>query len=311
MKELLKKTVVITGAASGIGRTTAIKFAQAGANLGLLDFNEKGLLTLKNELKELGVEPLSFKVDVSIFGEVETAAKKIAEHFGRIDVWINNVGVAVYGEVGEVPIEDIKRVMDVNFFGQVNGIYAALPYLKEEESMGRLIGTLSILSEVHTPLQSAYVSSKFALKGFYSCLYEELKHQKSKVKISMILPSSIATPFFRHAKSYMGLRAKAYPPAYAPEIVADLMVKRAIWPKARSIAGQIGHSYVFLYTHFPRIFHWFQSKFGYRLQQSQETKLQSSSNNLNKPVHEEGMMKGNQKLYIPSFRAINATPRNR
>lgn len=308
MSLLRGQTVIITGAVSGIGRAAALKFADQGSNLGLMDINEEGLRALKENISEAGGAAESFIVDVSNYYQVKEAADRMAEKFGKIDVWVNNAAIGVYGEVGEIKIEEFRRVMDVNFFGQVNGAYVALPYLRLPESSGKIIGILSGLAEIPAPLESPYVSSKFALRGFYNSLYEELKHQKASVGISMILPSSIATPFFEHAKTYLGSRPKPYPPVYSPELVAELIVKRALQPKLETVAGGAGQLFIFLYSFSPKLFHWFQGKIGYPIQKSHKKKSSSGPNNVMGPLNEKGRIKGNQKFYFPLFVSKLVTP---
>lgn len=303
------KSIVITGAASGIGRATAYRFAKHGAKLALVDVNKEGLLSLQKELSQKSITTLIFEVDVSNFESMQKVAQVTAEKFGGIDVWVNNAAVAIYGEIIKIPVKDVKRLMDVNFFGQLNGIHAAYPYLNREESLGQLIGIGSVLGEITAPLIGVYTASKHALQGLYKSLNEEFMHNKSHVRVSTILPSSINTPLFQNTKSYIGVEPQVFPPYYSPYWVADIIVKRAKRPKISTIAGNTGSFFVLGYRIAPKFYDWTQSKIGYWLQYTKKPKLPSDQNNLDDPVHEEGKVYGDHKLFIPAIVARVLQPR--
>lgn len=306
MRNLKDRVVVITGAASGIGRATALRFAKRGARLALIDINAKGLESLIYSIKEMGGEGICFTIDVTDLDSLKTGASRIASHYGRIDVWINNAGVAVYGEFHKIPPEDFKRVIDVNFFGHVNGVYAALPYLEHSNSSGVLLGTVSVLGEATAPLQTPYVSSKFSLMGFYGSFYEELIHRRSKIKIGTILPASVATPFFSHAKTFLGVEPKPFPPAFSPELIAEKYEKAALDPRLDIVAGSVGHLYIRLYRYFRPIFHPVQAYLGYFFQRSLNTKAINEKNNLFLEILERGSVRDRRYKYIPYVFSIGA-----
>lgn len=303
------KSIVITGAASGIGRATAYRFAKHRAKLSLVDMNLVGLKSLQKELEKEGIETLIFEADVANFETMQMVAKKTAESFQGIDVWVNNAAVAIYGEILDIPIKDFKRLMDVNFFGQLNGVHAAYPYLNRPESLGQLIGIGSVLAEITAPLIGAYVASKHALHGLYKSFHEELKHNKSHMNISTILPSSIDTPLFQNTKTYIGVEPQVFPPYYSPYHVADIIVKRAKKPQLTTIAGNAGSIIIFFYRFFPHAYHGLQSKFGYWFQHTNKPKLPNEDNNLDDPVHESGQVHGDHHLVIPALIANFLQPR--
>lgn len=303
-KYFKNKSIVITGAASGIGRATAYRFAEQEAKLALVDTNKKGLLSLQEELLKKDIPTLIFEVDVTDFEAMQEVAQLTAEKFGGIDVWVNNAGVAIYGEIIKIPVKDVKRLMDVNFFGQLNGIHAAYPYLNREESLGQLIGIGSVLAEIAAPLIGAYSASKHALHGLYKSLNQEFLHNNSHVKVSTILPSSINTPLFQNTKTYIGVEPQVFPPYYSPYWVADLILRRAKKPKISTVAGNAGSFFILGYRLSPKLYNWMQSKVGYWFQHTDRPKLPSDENNLDDPVHESGKVYGDHKLFIPAKVAV-------
>ncbi|MEO5968408.1 MAG: SDR family NAD(P)-dependent oxidoreductase [Bdellovibrionia bacterium] len=204
-----------------------------------------------------------------------------------------NAAVAVYAEAHETSLEDTRRVMDVNFFGQLHGVLAALPYL--EKSGGQIIATLSVDSEVALPFHSAYVASKHALYGYYKVLHEELLNKRSPVKVSTILPASIATPFFEHAKTQLGVRPKPVPPVYSPQHVVKAMLKVAERPKFSTVVGGSGRNFIWFYRRFPNVFYRIQSWVGYPMQKSNEPKRPEDANNLYQPVPQSSRIWGTDK----------------
>lgn len=297
MKKFSGKTIVITGASSGLGRGAALAFARQGANVGLIARSQDGLATLADEIKSIGSRAIALPLDVTDAESMRRAASRVARTFGRIDVWVNNAAVAVYGEADKVPLEELRRIMDVNFFGQVNGVRAALPFL--EESNGRLIGVLSVLSEAATPLQSVYVASKHALFGYYKCLREELAHRRSRVKITTLFVPSIATPLFDHAKTYTGFRPRPLAPIYPPERVVAVLLQEArrSRPKFARVISGFGHLATFLFRNAPALAHWFQGKTGYKAQRSPVPKAASEGDNLYAPMPGWSTVHGSTKAH--------------
>ncbi|MCM2324516.1 MAG: SDR family oxidoreductase [Oligoflexia bacterium] len=278
------RTVVITGASSGLGRATAVEFARRGARLGLVARDRDGLEALAAALRVRGCGVEVCVADVADPEAVKTAARQVAERFGGIDVWVNNAAVAVYGELDQVPLVEQRRVMDVNFFGQVHGVRAALPFLESSSFGGRIVGILSVLSEAAVPLQGAYTASKHALFGMYKCLREELIHRHSRVRVATIFIPSLATPLFDHAKTYMGYRPKPVGPVYRPEGYARLVVDEAWRPHFKSAHGGQPRLGLFFFRNFLGLSNVFQGKTAYRGQRSPEPKGVAGGDNLFAPM---------------------------
>ncbi len=278
------KNVVITGAASGLGRAAALEFARSGANVGLLARDRGALDDVASEVEALGERAIVVPIDVTDAAAMHEAAATIARELGSIDVWVNNAAIAVYGEILEVPLEEMKRVMDVNFFGQVNGVRAALPLLEEAPGAPVVLGVLSVLSEAATPLQAAYTASKHALDGFYRCLSEELLHRRSRVRVGTLFVPSMATPLFDHAKTYTGHRPKPLAPVYPPERYARVLVDMAEHPEQRVLRGAFARFATFAFRHVPLLANWFQARTGYAAQRSEERKGPEDGDNVFAPM---------------------------
>jgi NAD(P)-dependent dehydrogenase (short-subunit alcohol dehydrogenase family) len=130
-KRLIKSVASNAGhcLASGIGRVTAKEAARRGAKLVLAARNARDLEKAAEEIRREGGDALAVPTDVARYEEVEALARRAAEEYGRIDTWVNNAGVSLYGTFKEVSLEDFKQVVDVIFYGNVHGAKAALPYL--------------------------------------------------------------------------------------------------------------------------------------------------------------------------------------
>jgi short-subunit dehydrogenase len=283
-KRFQDKRVVITGASSGIGRATALAFAKEGADLALIARSAEGLATLANEIRSLGRRAFVFPIDISDEDEVRYAISEIVRYYGGLDIWVNNAATSVYGEYHQIPIRDMRRVMEVNFFAQVNCTREAVPHLQRSPGGGHLIGVLSIESEIGLPLTSIYSASKHALYGFYKVVYQELLAHRAKVHLSTLMPASIDTPFFVHSKTYLGVQPKPIPPIYTPEDVARAILKRAIRPKFLSQVGTAGRIAVFLQRAFPSLSLRFFSATGYHSQKTSVSKTPTDRSNLDTPM---------------------------
>jgi short-subunit dehydrogenase len=292
------KKVVMTGASSGLGRAASLMFAEEGADVALIARSEKPMQILKNEIEMKGSQALCLPIDVCKEQSVKDAADKVASSWGGIDIWVNNAAVSLYGEADHLPVKDIKRVMDVNFLGQVHGFQAALPYLEAADGAGRLICVLSALSRSSVPLQSAYVASKHALYGFFSSVQEELRYRKAKTKISMILASSMNTPLSEHAKTYLGVQPRLVPPIYPVERSALVILDEAETPHDERMVGLIGSLLALGFGVAPRVSRRLQGLMAYEAQFSNQVKSPSESNNLYAPQEETDRVYGPDETLI-------------
>jgi short-subunit dehydrogenase len=226
LKPLNEQVMVITGASSGIGLATALAAAEAGVSLVLAARSSEVLATVARELGARGARAFAVEADVADLAAVERVAEVAMREFGRIDTWVNNAGISIYGRLDEVSLADQRRLFDVNYWGVVHGSLTALRYLKERG--GALINVGSEVSEAVVPLQGAYSASKHAVKGFTDALRVEIEQvDQAPVAITLIQPTAVNTPFPEHAKNYLSREPKLPDPMIDPERVAEAILDAA------------------------------------------------------------------------------------
>ncbi|HZX29232.1 MAG TPA: SDR family oxidoreductase [Telluria sp.] len=235
LKKLRDQVILITGASSGIGLTTARMAAKDGARLILVSRDQDALDQLADELRAEGCEALAIAADVGRQEEVQAAAQRALDSFGRIDTWVNNAGISIYGKHEEVAMEDNYRLFQTNFWGVVYGSLEAVRCMKERG--GAIINLGSELSDRAVPLQGMYSASKHAVKGFTDSLRMEVEKDKLPISITLIKPAAIDTMYTVHAKNYMDHEPALPPPVYAPELVANAILYAAQHPKRDVFVG--------------------------------------------------------------------------
>jgi NAD(P)-dependent dehydrogenase (short-subunit alcohol dehydrogenase family) len=209
----------VTGASSGLGRAVARSAGARGAKVVVTARGADALDACVREIEELGGQALAVPADCVVQDEVLQVVEQALDRFGRIDTYVANAMVTVYAEVEQLEPEELRRVLDVNFFGQVYGWWAALPHLRE--SKGTFVSVNSALAYRGIPLQAAYCASKAALRAFFeSVRLEELKHGTG-VDVAVVLPGAINTPQFDRDRQKLGKQPQPVPPIYQPEPFAE------------------------------------------------------------------------------------------
>ena len=224
LKPVDQQVIVITGASSGIGLTTAQAAIAQGARVVVA---ARSGADLDDFVSNAGGRQRAASVvaDVAERAQVERIAHTAIERFGRIDTWINNAGVSIYGRIVEVTDEDNRRLFETNFWGVVNGSLVAVPYLRA--GGGALINVGSEVSEAVVPLQGMYSASKHAVKGFTDALRIELDAEGAPISVTLIQPTAVDTPYPEHARNYMDREPKLPTPRIEPSDVAKAILHAA------------------------------------------------------------------------------------
>ena len=266
LKKLNNQVIVITGASSGIGLVTARMAARYGTRLVLNSRNEDALQQVIQEIREAGGQAIHVTGDVSREEDVRKIASEAVGQFGGIDTWVNNAGVSIYGRLTEIPIVDMRRLFEINFWGVVHGSRIAVEHMRRRG--GALINVGSTVSDRAIPLQGIYSASKHAVKGFTDALRMELEEQGVPISVTLIKPSSIDTPLPEHARNYLPVEPKLPPPVYAPELAAEAILHAAEHPTRDVFVGSGGKGISAMGRFSPRLTDRFMEKSLFRMQQT-------------------------------------------
>jgi short-subunit dehydrogenase len=235
LKPLKSQVIVITGASSGIGLSTARMAGARGATVVLAARNENALRHIASGMADKGQKVSFVATDVSKEDQVNRLAQRAIEQHGRIDSWVNAAAAAIYGELTEVSIPDQRQLFEITYWGLVYGSLAAIRAMAGKG--GALINIGSVLSEVHIPLQGPYVASKHAVKGFTDTLRVELEKRGVPISVTLIKPTSIDTPYPDHARTYFREAPITPAPRYAPHLVAKTILHACETPRRELYVG--------------------------------------------------------------------------
>ncbi len=200
------KVAVITGAGSGIGRALAVELARRGAKLAISDVDAEGLRETANQVQLIGARVHTQPLDVTDRRAVLAYAETVAAEFGVVNLVINNAGIAFTGDVAAMSFEQIERVVDVDFWGVVNGTKAFLPHLIASGD-GHVVNVSSLFGLMSVPGQSAYNAAKFAVRGFTEALRQEMLLAKAPVRVTAVHPGGIKTNIANNSGAVEGIDA--------------------------------------------------------------------------------------------------------
>jgi NADP-dependent 3-hydroxy acid dehydrogenase YdfG len=204
MEGFAGKVAVVTGAGSGIGQALAIELGRSGAKLAISDVDTEGLAVTEERLKAIGAEVKTDRLDVTEREAFLLYADAVKEHFGKVNQIYNNAGIAFSGDVEVSQFKDIERVMDVDYWGVVNGTKAFLPHLIASGD-GHVVNVSSLFGIFSVPGQAAYNSAKFAVRGFTEALRQEMIVAGHPVKVTCVHPGGIKTGIARNMVTVDGL----------------------------------------------------------------------------------------------------------
>ncbi len=204
MQGFAGKVAVVTGAGSGIGQALAVELARSGAKVAISDVDVEGLAETEAQLKAIGAEVKSDRLDVTEREAFLAYADAVRDHFGKVNQIYNNAGIAFTGDVEVSQFKDIERVMDVDFWGVVNGTKAFLPHLIASGD-GHVINVSSVFGLFSVPGQAAYNAAKFAVRGFTEALRQEMVVAGHPVAVTTVHPGGIRTAIARNATAAEGL----------------------------------------------------------------------------------------------------------
>ncbi len=251
LKPIEDQIIVITGASSGIGLATAISAARYGAKIVLAARSEDVIADVAHNIREAGGDAVHVVADVGKPADVDRIAQAAIEKFGRIDTWVNNAGVSIFGRLPEPSDEDNRRMFDTNFWGTVYGSFAALPHLKKQG--GALINLGSEVSDAVVPLQGMYAASKHAVKGFTDSLRVELMHDEAPISVTLIQPGATDTPYPQHARNHMDQEAALPEPLDDPYHVAEKILEAATNEKRSTIVSSSARMNVLVSKFAPKV----------------------------------------------------------
>ncbi len=198
MSKFAGKVAVVTGAGSGIGQALAVELARSGASLAISDVNAEGLAQTEQQVKAIGAPVKVDKLDVTEREAFQAYADAVNEHFGKVNQIYNNAGITYISTIEFSRFKDIEQVMDVDFWGVVNGTKAFLPHLIASGD-GHIVNISSVLGLMALPGQPAYISAKFAVRGFTEALRQEMVVAGYPVGVTVVHPGGIRTSFGTNA----------------------------------------------------------------------------------------------------------------
>jgi NADP-dependent 3-hydroxy acid dehydrogenase YdfG len=243
MEGFAGKVAVVTGAGSGIGQALAIELARSGAKVAISDVDLDGLADTEERLSAIAAPVKSDRLDVTEREAVLAYADGVKEHFGTVNQIYNNAGIAFAGDIEVSQFKDIERVMDVDYWGVVNGTKAFLPHLIASGD-GHVINVSSVFGLFSVPGQAAYNAAKFAVRGFTEALRQEMLVAGHPVKVTTVHPGGIKTAIARNMTTAEGLDKEELAQTFdkrlastSPQKAARIILDGVRKGKARVLVG--------------------------------------------------------------------------
>src|SRR5688500_13782942 len=247
------RTVLVTGASSGIGRATALELARRGDRLVLLARGKQALEDAAEEVRAAGAgEVVVAPADVNDEGALHRAVDDAVERWGRLDAVVHSAQVMAYGRVEDVPAEVYETVVDTALHGTANLARAVIPQFRRQER-GSLVVVSSLLASITTPWLGAYIAAKWGQMGLVRVLQQENRDVPG-IAISTVSPGGVDTPIYYKGASYLGSTGRPPPPVYTPQRVARKIVATLDRPQRQVHAGFANPLFVAGFRLFPALY---------------------------------------------------------
>jgi NAD(P)-dependent dehydrogenase (short-subunit alcohol dehydrogenase family) len=277
------RVVVITGATSGVGRATAVRFAERGWRVALLARGAEGLEAARKDVEALGGMGLALGTDVAIPDEVDAAAEMVEDRLGPVDVWINDAMTSVFSPLVRMDADEFRRVTEVTYLGVVYGTMSALRRMRPRDR-GVIVQVGSALAFRGIPLQSAYCGAKHAIHGFTQSVRTELLHDRNGVRLTEVHLPALNTPQFDHCRSRMPLRPQPVPPIYQPEVAANAIEWASRHPRRQVWVGGTTAATILANRLAPGLLDRYLARTGFGSQETGEAADPDALDNLWEPV---------------------------
>lgn len=256
MEGFHNKVVWITGASSGIGEALAYELTKGGASLALSARNIEKLAKVRETCRSMGASAEVFPFDLSRVEEIPKVAKSVMNHYGRIDLLINNGGISQRSLAYETPVDIDRSIMEINYFGNIVLAKAVLPYMIHQ-GYGHIAVTSSIVGKFGFPLRSAYSASKHALHGFYESLITEISGKN--IRVTIIIPGRIRTNISLHALDKEGKEQGVMDAGQTKGLPADKCARKILKgikkEKREVLVGRKELLMVYIKKYFPSLFY--------------------------------------------------------
>lgn len=274
MTKLYQQVVMVTGAASGIGQSLSLKLAKKGCKLALSDLSVEHLEQTVELIRDASpdTEIKTYDLDVADKSAFEQHAKQVQADFGGINLLFNNAGVALSSLASDNKREDFEWLMNINFWGVVNGVESVLPYMKQAKS-AHIINISSVFGMISISRQSSYNASKFAVRGYTEALAQEMALSHPSIQVSCVHPGGINTNIAKQARISEDEDREELVKSFSklartqPEKAADIIIKGVEKNKRRIMVGQDAHLIHFMVrllgAGYQPLTQWFAKRFDY------------------------------------------------
>ena len=291
LKPVERQVVALMGASSGIGRETALRFAEKGAKVVVSARSKEGLDSLVGEIRRAGGEAISVVADVTDFEGVKAVADTTAERYGRLDTWVHLAAISIFAPFEKTTPAEFRRAIEIDLLGQAYGAMAALPHLKRE-GRGALVHVTSVVARRAVPLQSAYCAAKHGVDGFLESLRVELRREGWPIGVTNVMPAAINTPLFDKARTKLGVKPKGFPPMYTPGVVADAITYAAEKAPRDLVAGGAGKGMILGQRLSPHFMDALMLFGGFGSQMTDEPKPEGGPDGLFGPMEDQNRAEG-------------------